>query len=76
MCFIYSHSECVMIDGFCLGIPKDSTLDAATVKDGQRFRRGEEKQNDGTKQETNKTKHTKSEIYSTKLVNEWNGMKK
>ena len=44
------------------------------VKDGQRFLRGEGKQNDGTKQETNKPKHTKSEIYSTKLVNELNGM--
>jgi hypothetical protein len=44
------------------------------VKDGQRFLRGEERRNDGTKKETNKTKHTKSEIYSTKLVNELNGM--
>ena len=44
------------------------------VKDGQRFLRGEERRNDGTKKETNKTKNTKSEIYSTKLVNELNGM--
>ena len=33
------------------------------IKEGQRFLRGEEKQNDGTKKETNKTKHTKSEIH-------------
>ena len=43
------------------------------VKDGQRFLRGKEKQNGGNKKETNKTKHTKPEIYSTKIVNELNG---
>ena len=36
--------------------------------------RGEEKQNDGDKKGTNKTKHTKPEIYSAQLVNELNGM--
>ena len=44
------------------------------VKDGQRFLKGEEEQNDGTKKQKNKTKHAKPEIYSTKLVNELNGM--
>ena len=44
------------------------------IKEGQRFLRGEQKQNDKTKKETNKTKHTKSEIHSNKLVNESNGM--
>ena len=43
------------------------------VKDGQRFLKGEE-ENDGTKKQKNKTKHTKPEIYSTELVNELNGM--
>ena len=44
------------------------------IKDGQRFLRGEEKQNGKAKKGTNKTKHTKPEIYSTKLVNELNSM--
>ena len=44
------------------------------IKDGQRFLEVRKNKNGKAKKGTNKTKHTKPEIYSTELIHELNGM--